>query len=343
YELLAREGAHVDRFEQHPAFLDGGIDTLVWAQPLGYDPRAVAPTSADLAALATWIRSGGRLLYFASVAVPPAERKALALPATAAPRRHTDGAFIAAELAAAGVRRLTMGSGLRWVAPQRGSAQRRPLRVLLDDGRAALIISYGLGRGQVTAVLDEGAFTNARIANGDIARLAVALARPAHPGAYVSFDEALHGFVTAQHWWQIVPRLLLIALALMALALLVALAGAGIRLGPPLQITGTAERSPAGLVDGLAALLQRGRAYGHTLAAVRTSTTHVIARALGLPEDSAPERVLVALEPGTARDAYAALLQTCGDRSCGERRFVHGIALAAGLRKEYAAHGRSRH
>jgi len=343
YELLAREGVHVDRFEQHPAFLDGSIDTLVWARPLAFDPGATAATGADLATLATWVRSGGRLLYFTSVAPPPAEVKALALPATAHPRSRTAGAFIGPEFAAVGVRRLTASTSLSWIVTQRGSAQRRALRVLLDDGRAAVIVSYALRRGTVTAVLDEGAFTNARISNGDTARLAVALTRPRRSGAYVSFDEALHGFITAQHWWQIVPRLFLVALGLMGLTLLVGLAGAGIRLGPPLDIKGATERSSSDFIDGLAALLQRGGAYGHTLVAATTSTTRIIAQALGLPEDSAPERVLVALEPGAERSAYEALLQTGARRACNERSFVHGIALAARLRKEYAAHGRSRH
>jgi len=333
YELLAREGAHVDRFEQHPAFLDGGIDTLVWAQPLPFDARAQTPSGADMEAVATWIRAGGRLLYLSEGASTPNART-LRIPRTVQARKPVTDTFIARQFAAAGIARLATRSGPRWhLAAQ---------QLFVDDGRGPLVVSYPFGRGTVTAVLDASAFTNARIAGADNARLAAFLALPRRPGAYVSFDETLHGFAAAQHWWQIVPRPFLIALALAACALLVALAGAGIRLGPPLEGQGASQRVPSDFIAALAALLQRGRAYGHTLDAARASTTRIIARVLGLPDDSTPQRVLAGLEPGAERSAYETLLQTCSRRLCDERSFVRGIALAAWLRKEYAAYGRSR-
>ncbi len=333
YELLAREGAHVDRFEQHPAFLDANIDTLVWALPLPFDPRTQTPSGADVGALAAWIRAGGRLLYLTEGKLAPSVRT-LGIPRTVRARNPATDTFIARQFAAAGIARLATRSGPRWHL----SAQ----QLLLDDGRGPLVLSYALGRGTVTAVLDEGAFTNARIAGGDNARLAAFLALPRRPGAYVSFDEMLHGFVTAQHWWQIVPRPFLIAVVLAACALFIALAGAGIRLGPPLEAQGKTERAPSDFIAALAALLQRGQAYGHTLDAARASTTRVMARVLGLPEDSTPQRVLAGLDPGAQRTAYETLLETCSGRSCDERSFVRGVALAAWLRKEYAAYGRSR-
>lgn len=347
YELLAREGVHVDRFEQHPAFLDGGIGTLLWAQPLPFDTRAQAPAGADVAALAAWVRSGGRLLYLedggadgASTTALDATRlalHALALPSTTPARLNAGGRFIAAPLAAAGVARITAPLGRRWRVPRRGA------RVLFDDGHGALVVTYRLGRGWVTAGLDEEAFTSGRIARGDNARLALALALPRRPRAYVSFDEVPHGFIAPQHWWDIVPRSFVAALLLAAFAFVIALAGAGVRLGPPLVPEASGDETSGDFIGALAALLGRGRAFAHSLAGARESSSRALARALGVPDDTPPEVVLARLEPGDARTAYHMLLETCAGSSCDEGQFVKGVALAGRLRKEYAAHGSPRH
>ncbi|MBD5607145.1 MAG: DUF4350 domain-containing protein, partial [Candidatus Eremiobacteraeota bacterium] len=63
YELLGREGVRVERFEQRPAFLGPALDTLVWVEPLPFDPTQSVMAAADIAALQTWVRDGGRLLY----------------------------------------------------------------------------------------------------------------------------------------------------------------------------------------------------------------------------------------------------------------------------------------
>ncbi|MDQ2908809.1 MAG: hypothetical protein M3R44_05580, partial [Candidatus Eremiobacteraeota bacterium] len=237
----------------------------------------------------------------------------------------------------AGVARFVAPFGRRWRLPRHG------VRVLLDDGRGPLVVAYRLGRGSVIAALDEEAFTNGRIARGDNARLAVALALPRRHGAYVSFDEAPHGFIAAQHWWQIVPRAFVVALALVAFAFVIALAGAGIRLGPPLELALEGDGTSTDFIDAVAALLQRGRAFSHALSEAGHSALQVVARASGVPGDVPPEIAFEQPDAGAARKAYRLLLQTCTDPTCDERRFIDGVALAQRLRKEYAAHGSPRY
>ena len=65
YELLQREGITVERFERRPAELDRSIDTLIAANPVvpaGNDVRR----PPDRAALAQWVRAGGRLIALGS-------------------------------------------------------------------------------------------------------------------------------------------------------------------------------------------------------------------------------------------------------------------------------------
>ncbi len=317
YELLRAEGVQTDRFEQHPAFLDAGIDTLVWAEPSPLDPRAQAPARADVMALTNWIRSGGRLVYLidgnanaAFVAAARAQIAPLELPRVTSAQLPAHRRSIARSLAGAGVAHWDEPQALHW------RVARRRVTVLVDDGRGATIVTYELGRGAVTAALDETALTNAGIARGDNARLAVALTMPRRRGAFVSFDEAPHGFIASAHWWQIVPRLLLLALALAALAIVIALAGAGVRLGPPLLTPASDVEPPPDLIDGLAALLERGRAYAHALAAAHASAFRA------LPCDQAE-------------------LKTAG-AACDERSFIRGVARAQQLRKD-AVDGSARH
>jgi hypothetical protein len=61
YELMQREGVAVERFEHRPANLDASIDTLIAATPL-VPAGADARRPPDIAALAQWVRRGGRLI-----------------------------------------------------------------------------------------------------------------------------------------------------------------------------------------------------------------------------------------------------------------------------------------
>jgi hypothetical protein len=60
YELLAREGVHVERFRSSHDALDTYTDTLVTAFPEGI--FGINWSDAEHAALLAWVRNGGRLI-----------------------------------------------------------------------------------------------------------------------------------------------------------------------------------------------------------------------------------------------------------------------------------------
>jgi hypothetical protein len=127
YELLGREGVRAGRFEQRPAFLTAQTDTLVWAEPLAFDPRQLATTNADVAALQEWVRAGGSLFYigFDDVA---AKRGILGLPRTRVAAAKRSLPIVATPLARAGVARIDVRAARRY------RVERRGMRVLIVRG-----------------------------------------------------------------------------------------------------------------------------------------------------------------------------------------------------------------
>ncbi len=335
YELLAREAVGTRRFEQRPAFLDRAIDTLVWSEPLTFDPRQAAVTQADIGALQDWVRAGGALLYvgFDDVA---AKRGILGLPRVRAAEGPPGKAFFARALVGAGVRNVDVRAAWRYRVAARG------MEALLGDERGAVAVRYAYGRGRVTAVVDESLFTNAALARGDAARLAVALATPLRAGGLVAFDEAVHGYGVPEHWWQIVPRPFAIALGLAGCALLIAFAGAAVRLGPPLVPETRADRTTSDFIDALASLFARGKAIRYVLQSAERSTSRAVARALRLPAGATTSEIAERLDDDAARDDFRALAAIASNGFPDEKNLVRGVALAQRLRKEYAAHGRTR-
>ena len=333
YELMGREGVAVERFAQRPAFLDPSLDTLVWSEPLPFDPHQQQPTDADVAALEAWVRAGGHLLY---IGHDDAAAKAgiLHLPGTRASRAR-GGPSVARELQAAGVRNVASSAVLRWRLPK------APVRVLVSDTAGPLVLAYGFGRGRVVAVIDEALFANARLTLADRARLAYALAAPARPGGVVAFDEAVHGYAVPDHWWTIVPRPFAVALGIAVFVLLVAFAGAAVRLGPPVIPIQRADRSSAEFLSALASLLDRGGAAEKALADATASTTRAVARTLGVSEAASGDALAARLEPGELRASFERLLALArGHARTGD--LIAGVALAARIRKDCSAHARAR-
>ncbi|MGH7728151.1 MAG: DUF4350 domain-containing protein, partial [Vulcanimicrobiaceae bacterium] len=248
-ELLAREGIRVTRFEQHAAFLGSDTATLVWAQPLVPVSAAGAPTRADFGALAQWVRAGGTLVFVGSRSPAYAP---LGIPKTVFARRANFEPLVAPVLARFGVQRVAAGGRERF-------ATTRGVRVLLADAAGPLVVERHVGRGRTLAVVDPSLFANERIALADNARLALALALIG-PRGTLAFDEAIHGELVPERWWQALPRALLVALAIAALAVLLALVAGAIRLGPAVP-EAAAEPRPAALIEALADLYRRsGRA-----------------------------------------------------------------------------------
>jgi hypothetical protein len=331
YEMLTREGFSLERFERRPEELDDGVDTLVYAAPLSFGAIRLPESSGELQALADWVRAGGRLLYLGDAGNGAAE--GLNVPATEPAHSVSLAARIAPRLRAYGVASLGPASGLRWRAERRPDARR-----LVVDGGGALAIAYRLGRGSVTAVSDETLFSNAGISRYDRARLAYALALPRRPGGVVAFDEAIHGHLIPDRWWSIVPRPFLIALGFAACALVVAVAGAAARLGPPLIPQPVTDRSSADFIAGLANLFERAGARHKMLRDAQRSAARAVARSSGLGDEASSAVLAAAIERPELRADFFELLAAAEDPRPGARELVRGIALAQRLRKEYVTH-----
>ncbi len=332
YEMLQREGTPVSRFELRPAFLDRSIDTLIWADPLPFDTRQQFPTKNDVNALEAWIRAGGRLVYIGHDDAA-ASQGLIGLPHSHVPATKGEP-FVAPELAAAGVRHVPAITQLRWVP----NAKRT---VLLADASGPLVVRYPFGKGQVIAAIDEPSFTNANVGVPDRARLAYALAQP-RAGGTVAFNEEVHGFLTPEHWWAVVPRPFAIAIWCALGVLLFAFAGAALRLGPPV-IPRSRDPNSAAFLDALAALFERGRAVRKSLLDAASSATRAVARSLGLPDDTPPEQLAAAIEQPEQRRMFVALGQISSNAFPNEKNHVRGVALAQRVRKEFTTHGRPRY
>jgi len=342
YEMLQREKIGIERFEQRPAFLSGSLDTLIWAEPIEYDPRQTSNSKADVRALEDWVKAGGRFIYLGHDE-NAAKNGVLKLPRTVVakqPRKRSkqlpSSLRLATQLRADGVERVAFSTNLRWKTPKRAS-------VLVADSAGPLALSYSYGKGRIVVLLDETAFDNAGIARADNARLAFALGSPRRFGGRVAFDEAAHGYLVPEKWWQIVPRPLLIALAIALLALAIAFVGAAIRLGPPIVPPLRSDATSAEFIDSLAALFERGRAAGKALQEVARSTTRVVAVALGVPDDAPPASLAKRIAAPDLRAAYLELSDAAAGTTIDEGRLVPLVASAQLLRKEFASHARPRH
>jgi len=339
YELLTREGTAVERFERRPAFLgDADVDTLVEISPLPFEPALKSQTAVDAAALGAWVRGGGNVLYIGDAWAGRSADNVLAIPAATGLRRHPGGSTIDPALRRFGVAAIASHVSQRW--QQRKG---RPFRALLDDGRGPLVIRYRLGRGEVTALIDQSLLSNDGIARGDRARLGYALALPRARNGLVAFDEVSHGHLVPEHWWSVVPRPFAIALGIALVVFLIALAGAAVRLGPPLVPRPADQRSTADFIDGLSALFERGHAVHKALRDASNSARRTVARGLGLGDETSNEEIATRIDREDLRAAFREMVAIAENPSSGEQNLVRGVALAGRLRKEYAAHGRPRH
>jgi len=334
YDLLAREGVRVDRFEQRPAFLEPG-GTLVYAEPLPFDPSQVPETSGDVGALEAWVRAGGRLLYLGH------DDTAAASGTLHLPHSLTRAAGVRQgnTVAPPGIADVRPATVLRWRAT-------RGVRVIVADRRGPIAVTYPFGHGRVTAVIDETLFQNSNIGSDDRARLAYALVvQPAGPAWHgpVAFDEAVHGHVVPLHWWSVVPRPFLIALAVAAVTLLVAFAGAAVRFGPPLLPVERTDRTSADFIDAVSTLLARGGAIRKALTDAAGSASRSVARGLGLDDGASRDLIGARIDRADVRSAFFEMHAVAENGFPDERNLVRGVALAQRLRKEYAPHGRSRH
>lgn len=334
YELLQRERVAVEQFQQHPAYLGQDVRVLVWAEPIAFDPRQAQNSAADVAVIEAWVKAGGRFIYLGHDE-EAAKAGVLRLPATRSPSVKAGAQVVGATLRSAGVRRIAFEGNLRWKLPKKFAGT-----ILAADAAGPLAVSYRYGKGTISAIVDEAAFDNGRISAADNARLAFALTGVA---GTVAFDESAHGYLIPEHWWQIVPRRLLIGLLLALGAFAIALFGAAIRLGPALIPPRRDDVSSAEFVDSLAALFERGRAVQKSLDDIVRSTMRIVAVALGLPTQTQSQEIEARIDRADLLDDYRAVVAAHFARKIDEEMLLTTAVAAQRLRKEYGSDGRPRH
>jgi hypothetical protein len=330
YELLSREGVRVSQFQERPAFLDRTVDTLIVADSgLGNERGAMDDRDRD--ALARWVRTGGHVIVLGDGPLIGALAKRLDLPTVDEAHAATTEPFVDPSFARLGVARLSPATNDRLVAVNDRT------RTLFDDKYGSIVLEYPFGKGDVIAIDDETMFANNRIASFDHARAAYALVAGRRS---VAFDEAIHGYLAPEHWWQVVPRPFLIGIAITLAALALALVGSLVRLGPPTSVPSAPPPTSAAFLSSLAMLLQRNRARTAALADAFASAKKAVAFSLGIPDDSAP-RAFIERIPAEWRATFVELVDLTKRPSLTNAQFVRGVELARSLRKDYGARFRS--
>ena len=153
-------------------------------------------------------------------------------------------------------------------------------------------IDRPFGRGRLVVESDPQRFDNAGIGRDGNARRAYALGRPLHPGGIVAFDESVHGALIERTWWQAIDEPQRVALGGIALALLVALIGGLLRLGPALTLAEAREPASDEFVAAAASLYQRSGARRAAIAllahAARTAPGAAAVQLRALAERQSP-------------------------------------------------------
>jgi hypothetical protein len=327
--LYAREGLAVDRFERQAVFLDDSIATLVWIEPLDFDPAQRVPSEAENKALLAWVGAGGKFLYIGHDN-GAARQGYLRLPPAREVRAAHGRAYVDPSLRALGIGPIAADGDLRF-------APRAHQHVLLADARGAIVVRYPYGRGLVTAVVDEDLFSNDGIGRGDRARLAYALAALPHASP-LAFEESTHGYFVPEHWWQVAPRAFVVSVIVALVALAIAAIGAAIRFGPPVLPVPRDDATTSDFIGVLAGLLRAGGARRNALVTAADSTTRALARSFGLGDRATAQDVAARIERADVRAEYQAMLAVAYNGFPDDRNLVRGVALAQRLRKDHAAH-----
>lgn len=346
YELLAREGVRVQRFELRPAFLDPSIDVYVSAGDMLNEYAAQAfgksfepMTSGDWDALSKWVKAGGHFVWLTD-GFPLDQPKYMNVPFVDKLGPATDQAVtVAPSPVTQGVRSVSGTSRLRVPFATSGTAA-----PLVADDTGGVVMSYPLGKGTITIVSDESLFQNARLARADNARLAFDLATAGlSPHGSVAFDEWSHGYVAGDSWWTILPRPFQAALIVIAFALVLLAVGTALRFGPTARLPDESERTSAEYLTSMALLLQRGRAVRSAISDMADACIRDLAAALGLADTANPRTIAARAGSADGDERADAVMELDRLRSFEyphEADLMKTARLCAYLRKEFSRHGR---
>jgi Domain of unknown function (DUF4350) len=301
--LLRRSGHQVARLRDRLRDLD--LDprfTVVLLYPDVID-------SADAAALARFVRRGGRLVVAdeqparwlnAIVPDPPGwAEMPLGVTHALAPLPETSA-----------VHTIAPGVGGRFVTS--GSAA-----PAVGDATASLAAVEGVGAGRAVLLADASPLLNSRLAARDDAALALAVAGAGRP---VAFVESVHGYGRASGWGALPGRfrgaLVLLALAGGALAL-----ARGRRLGPAQPARRALAPARSEYAEGLAGALVRADSPEEAIAPVVAEARD---RLLVSPGGGDDEVLAAALAAGLSEDEAHAIAYGAPTRSAA-------LAAARGL------------
>jgi hypothetical protein len=244
YDLLAREGVRVTRFEEPLSQLFARKETLVVAGDFAM--LAFTTSKPEAAALDAWIRAGGTLAILGRVApwrdthfgVPPLSSVRSSV-ATAGCGLLLHGIAVAGDF--------TDGAAIRCTSSR---------AVLLMVRGKAVALAYRRGKGEVIFATTPAVLDNEHLAQRDNARFAYAL----FAGSRVAFDERVHGHVTGRTFWEVLPAPMRVAIIIACAAVLLAILGANLPFAPPHVEQSTGERDSSEYIASLARMLERGGA-----------------------------------------------------------------------------------
>jgi hypothetical protein len=310
YAELLRRAGHAVSYLRDPV-ADARLDPAATIVVL--DAPALA--AGDRAALARFVRAGGRLVAGGEDAgrgiVPRAPRWVPAGPRIAHPVGAAPETAAVRTVASTGAGGFVVAGG---ALPLLGS-------------QPALLAVARSGRGRALLLADSAPLQNRGLAEADNAALALALAGA--PGRRVTFVESVHGFGRATGLAAL-PARWRFALAVLVLAALVGLLSRARRLGPPEDAGG--DRTPARRehVEALALALRRVRDPEVALAPVRAAARAQVVGRAALRGDAPDDAVrAAALRMDFDEDEAAALV---GEHDDNDDVLALGRALARGRR-----------
>jgi hypothetical protein len=249
YDLLAREGTRVERFELPIAQLSHADGTLVIAGRGAFLAAAASPGAPAL--LDRWVRAGGKLVILDGFAVDGAVRRTLGLPQI---HRFTSTDRAAAGCAFAAPLRGTPIAGAFDAGYARACTAKRA--TVFESGAYAAGIAYTRGRGTIVLVATPTVFDNLRISQKANARAAYALLGDRS----VAFDERVHGYAAGRTFWEVLPQPMRVAIGIAIGAVLLAILGANLPFAPPYGANAPEERDSGAYIGALARMLARGGA-----------------------------------------------------------------------------------
>ena len=264
--LLARQGVRVER-RRRPVGEGAppARGTLVVLDAAGVEPE-------EAAAIARWVRGGGRLVAGGARGAGWLEH-ALGIPLPARAGGPPRSARVLAPVPeTSGVRSVRAAEG----GVLRGTGGALPLLGTPDAPLASLTLA---GRGRVVLLADASPLQNRALAREDNAALGLALAVPGEP---VTFLETVHGFGAASGLAAL-PAGARWALAGLLLAALAFVWSRARRIGPPVDAERPLPPPRADYVDALAGSLARTGRPAEVALPLHEAARAALARRAGLP------------------------------------------------------------